>query len=80
MGLSLNIFKEYCGNVREIGSIVPDSRTCVNSLLKYVPFGTAEIIVEYGSASGAVTREIIKRKRPETVFVVFEKTRTCTRY
>ena len=67
------IFKEYCRNVKEIGSLVPDSKTCVNSLLKHVPFDSAKIIVEFGSASGAVTREIIRRKQPGTLFISFEK-------
>lgn len=70
---SLRFFREYCRNVKEIGSIVPDSRSCVNSLLRMAPFGTAKVIVEFGSASGAVTREIIRRKRPGTIFISFEK-------
>jgi phospholipid N-methyltransferase len=70
---SLRFFREYCRNVKEIGSVVPDSAACINSLLLKVPFETAEVIVEFGSASGAVTREIIKRKRSETLFVSFEK-------
>jgi phospholipid N-methyltransferase len=45
----------------------------VNSLLRRAPFATAKVIVEFGSASGSVTREIIRRKRPETVFISFEK-------
>jgi phospholipid N-methyltransferase len=73
MKKSLRIFKEYCRNVREIGSVVPDSRSCVSSLLRLVPFATAKVIVEFGSASGAVTREIVKRKKPETLFISFEK-------
>lgn len=72
----LRFFKEYCKNFKEIGSVVSDSKTCVNSLLRFVPFDTAKVIVEFGSASGAVTREIIKRKRPETVFISFEKNPT----
>jgi phospholipid N-methyltransferase len=73
MKKQLRFFKEYCKNIKEIGSVVPDSKTCVNSLLRLVPFDTAKVIVEFGSASGAVTREIIKRKRPETLFISFEK-------
>jgi phosphatidylethanolamine/phosphatidyl-N-methylethanolamine N-methyltransferase len=70
---SLRIFREFCRNFNEIGSIVPDSRTCIDSLLRRVPFDTAKVIVEFGSASGAVTREIIKRKKPDTIFISFEK-------
>ncbi|MGO8705870.1 MAG: class I SAM-dependent methyltransferase [Candidatus Brocadiia bacterium] len=73
MRKSLRFFREYCRNVKEIGSIVPDSRSCVNSLLRMAPFATAKVIVEFGAASGAVTREIIRRKRPGTIFISFEK-------
>jgi phospholipid N-methyltransferase len=37
------------------------------------PFATAKVIVEFGSARGAVTREIIRRKKPGTIFISFEK-------
>lgn len=70
---TLRVFREFCRNGGEIGSIVPDSRTCVNSLLRGVPFDSAKVVVEFGSASGAVTREIIKRKRPGTVLMAFDK-------
>lgn len=70
---SLKFLREYCRNVKEIGSVVPDSKACVESLLRGVPFGTAGVIVEFGAASGAVTRELIRRKRPETLLVSFEK-------
>ena len=52
---------------------MPDSKTCVASLLRRVPFNSAKVIVEFGSATGTVTREIIKRKKPETIFISFEK-------
>jgi phospholipid N-methyltransferase len=73
MHRSLRIFGEYCRNLREIGSVVPDSRTCVDALLRLVPFTRARVIVEFGAASGAVTREIVRRKRADTLFVSFEK-------
>lgn len=69
----LAFFQEYLRNVREIGAIGPDSRNCVESLLRSVPFAAARVILEFGSASGAVTREIIRRKRRETLLICFEK-------
>lgn len=69
----LNFFKEYCRDSRQIGSVVPDSKVCLNRLLKAVPFDSAKIIIEYGGASGSITREIIKRKKPDTTFFCFEK-------
>lgn len=68
-----SFLKLYYRNPREVGSIVPDSKTCVDALLKFVPFHSAEVILEYGAASGAVTREIIKRKNRETILICFEK-------
>jgi len=73
MKKSLRFFREYCRTGREIASIVPDSMPCVNSLLRMTPFSTAKVIVEFGSGAGTVTREIIRRKRPGTIFISFEK-------
>ncbi len=65
--------REYCKNYREIGSIVPDSKRCIDVMLRYVPFESAKVIVEFGAASGAVTREIVRRKKHDTAFYSFEK-------
>ncbi len=66
---------ECLRNYREIGTIAPDSPTCVRTLLKSVPFKSASLILEYGAASGAVTRGILKRKSPGSRFIIFEKNR-----
>ncbi|MEK6700000.1 MAG: hypothetical protein AABZ10_13290 [Nitrospirota bacterium] len=68
-----NFWSEYVRNFREIGTIGPDSAVCVNGLLKSVPFESAELIVEYGAASGSVTREILKRKNRNSTLICFEK-------
>ena len=72
----LTFMKEYCRNLKTVGSIVPDSNVCYNSMLKHVPFDSADLILEFGAGSGTVTKEIIRRKRPETVFMSFEKNKT----
>ncbi|MDL1874483.1 hypothetical protein FBQ85_04830 [Cytophagia bacterium CHB2] len=71
-----NFLNEYVHNFREIGSIGPDSAVCVNILLKAIPFESAEVILEYGSGSGAVTMEILRRKKPWSTFICFEKNNT----
>lgn len=73
MNSSLSLAFEYFRHFREIGSLVPDSRTCCRALLGSVPFESARVIYEYGAGSGRVTREILGRKRPETILVSFEK-------
>ncbi len=71
MNLALTL--EYFRHFREIGSLVPDSRTCCRALLESIPFVSARVIYEYGAGSGRVTRELLRRKRPETALVAFEK-------
>lgn len=68
----LRFAREYCRNLRAIGSVVPDSKVCVDTLLAHVPFDTARVILEFGSASGSVTRELISRKRPDATLITFE--------
>jgi phospholipid N-methyltransferase len=69
----LRFLREGFRDLKAIGSVAPDSKRCVDSLLSRVPFDTAEVILEFGAATGTVTREIIRRKRPETRFFPFEK-------
>jgi phospholipid N-methyltransferase len=71
-----NFLNQYFRHFREVGSITPDSSTCINSLVKLIPFDSAELILEYGSGSGAVTKEILKRKEPKSTLICFEKNNT----
>lgn len=72
----LNFLNEYIRNFREIGSIGPDSPICANLLLKSIPFDSAALILEYGAGSGAVTMEILRRKKPKCTLICFEKNNT----
>ena len=72
----ISFLKEYFQNIRGVGSICPDSSFCVKGLLKAVPFDSGNLIIEFGSASGTVTREIVKRKKPESTLICFEKNST----
>jgi phospholipid N-methyltransferase len=74
--LYVSFLKEYFQNIRGIGSICPDSSFCVKELLKAVPFEPGSLIIEFGSASGTVTREILKRKNLESTLICFEKNST----
>ncbi|MHB8580837.1 MAG: class I SAM-dependent methyltransferase [Ignavibacteriaceae bacterium] len=70
---AFNFLNQSVRHFKEIGSIAPDSSTCINSLVNSIPFDSAELILEYGAGSGAVTGEILKRKVPESTFISFEK-------
>lgn len=71
------IVQEFLKNAKQIGSIWPDSRWCIQALLKRLPLETAEIIVEWGGGSGAVTRSILKRLSPKGRLICFELNPEC---
>ncbi len=68
-----NFLNQSIRHFKEIGSIAPDSTTCINSLVNSIPFDSANLILEFGAGSGAVTDEILKRKEKESTLISFEK-------
>lgn len=63
-----NFFK----NPRMLGSVIPSSRYLVSNLLRDVDWERARVIVEIGPGVGTITREILKRMRPDAVLLAFE--------
>jgi len=72
-GIHFAFLMEYARHFKEVGSVVPDSAVCLRRMVERIPFDTADTILEFGAGSGTVTREILKRKRPDTRFFSFEK-------
>lgn len=64
--------REYFKNIKRIGSLVPDSRFCVERLLSHINFQNVRFIVEWGAGSGAVTRAILERMVSSSFLVSFE--------
>lgn len=62
----------YIQQPGRIGSIAPDSRHCVEALLRHAGLDSARVIIEFGSASGTVTRAILARKRQDARLVCVE--------
>lgn len=65
-------FKESVCHFWQVGTLVRSSRRLVRSLLSDVDFDEARLIVEFGAGSGCVTREILRRMRPDARLVSFE--------
>lgn len=63
-----NFFK----HPKMIGSFIPSSRHLVERLLAKVNWHSARVLVEYGPGVGTITREVLKRMRPDAVLVVIE--------
>jgi phospholipid N-methyltransferase len=63
-----NFFK----NPKMLGSLIPSSRYLIEHLLRNVKWDEARVIVEFGPGVGTISREILKRMRPDATLVVFE--------
>ncbi len=55
-----------------LGSIVPSSPFLVKDLMAQVDWERARVVVEFGPGVGTITREVLKRLRPDGVLLVIE--------
>lgn len=55
-----------------LGSMVPSSRYLIANLLRDVDWDRTRVFVEIGPGVGTITREILKRMRPDAVLLTFE--------
>ena len=70
---------EYLKHPFRVGAVAPSGRGLSRKMMEPVDFHQAEVIVEYGPGTGAFTREILSRKRPETRLVLIEQNDTFFR-
>lgn len=70
---SLLFFKKFIYNPKYVGSVVPSSRFLANRMVEAARLEQAENIVEIGSGTGAITRVIAERVKPESKVILFEK-------
>ncbi|NCB37884.1 MAG: methyltransferase domain-containing protein [Erysipelotrichia bacterium] len=65
--------KQFCREPRTIGAIAPSSRKLADRMIQPINFNRARVIVEYGSGTGAFTRQIVDRiNQQKTIFFGFE--------
>ncbi|MFP5245192.1 MAG: class I SAM-dependent methyltransferase [Thermoanaerobaculia bacterium] len=64
--------RNFFRNPRMLGSVIPSSRYLVANLLRDVDWERARVIVELGPGVGTISREILKRMRPDAVLLAFE--------
>ncbi len=65
-------FKEAVKNFKTSGTLIPSSRFLVKRILKNIDFSTTDLIIEFGPGNGIITKEILKRLKPEATLVCFE--------
>jgi phospholipid N-methyltransferase len=63
-----------------LGSVIPSSPFLVRYLMAQVDWERARVLVEFGPGVGTITREALKRMRPDAVLLVIELNQEFVRY
>src|SRR3972149_11687181 len=63
---------KHIKNIRTSGTVLPSSGFLVKRLVECVDFANALDIVELGVGTGCVTRELLRRMRPDSRLVSLE--------
>src|SRR5687767_10748196 len=71
-GARLLFARTFFRNPRMLGSIVPSSRFLIRKLLRPIDWSRARVIVEYGPGVGTITREALRRMRPDATLIAIE--------
>ena len=57
---------------RSIGSVTPSSKYLVERMVKSAALEDAEVVVEYGAAEGVITRDLLRKMRPDAKLIAVE--------
>lgn len=75
----MNFLIEYIKNPRTIGAVAPSGKSLSEKMIMPINFDSAKVIVEYGSGTGSFTRELVIRRRPDTVLILIEQNKNFCR-
>ncbi|MGY1605657.1 MULTISPECIES: class I SAM-dependent methyltransferase [unclassified Geodermatophilus] len=72
LGDGLRLLRAFASNPRQIGAVLPTSRTAVRAMLDLADVPAARLVVELGAGTGVATREILARLGPDARLVAVE--------
>lgn len=53
--------KEVLNSIKHIGAIAPSSKYLANHIIKHIDFRENQVILEFGSGNGAITKRLLNR-------------------
>ena len=75
MNDTLLLLKNFIKKPKEIGAIMPSSRSLTKEITKNIDFKTSKIIIELGPGLGTFTKEIMKKAPADARIICFEVNR-----
>ncbi len=67
-----NFLKTFFKERKQVGAVAPSSRFLVKKMCGKVNFSEANVIIELGPGTGAFTKEILKKAKPNSKVFVLE--------
>ncbi|WP_242144262.1 MULTISPECIES: class I SAM-dependent methyltransferase [unclassified Bacillus cereus group] len=68
----ITFLTEFVKHPKNVGAIAPSSNRLAKKMVGTINFEEAKYILELGPGTGAFTKEIIKRKKEHTIFILIE--------
>ncbi|MDZ5605713.1 rRNA adenine N-6-methyltransferase family protein [Bacillus pseudomycoides] len=68
----ITFLTEFMKHPKNTGAIAPSSNRLAKKMVGAINFEEAKYILELGPGTGSFTREIIKRKKEHTIFILIE--------
>jgi phospholipid N-methyltransferase len=72
LGDGLRLLRAFATNPRQVGAVLPTSRTAVRAMLDLADVPSARLVVELGAGTGVATRELLARLGPDARLVAVE--------
>ncbi|EOP49611.1 ribosomal RNA adenine dimethylase [Bacillus cereus VDM053] len=68
----ITFLHEFIKHPKHTGAVAPSSKILAKKMVNIIDFNRAKCIVELGPGTGVFTKEIMKRKTKETIFLLIE--------
>ena len=68
----LRFLRAFVANPRQVGAVLPTSRSAVRDMLDLAELRGADLVVELGAGTGSQTGEILSRLRPDARLLALE--------
>jgi len=63
---------QYITKPRTVGAILPSSKYLAQKMIKNIDFASAKCIAEYGAGTGVFTHQLVQKRNPNTLLLIFE--------
>lgn len=67
-----NFLVEYLKSPRTVGAVAPSSQKLAKKMVGGLDYNNAKCIIEYGPGTGVFTDKLVKKKKHDTVLILFE--------